>query len=312
MSKNPWFKCYPANFLDGVAELEPDQGWVYTILLMRMYSEGGPIPDKPEAIAKRCNMSKARCERVIQSLVEIDKIERIDGVILNKRAQEEIKKIEKYSQKQSEISQEGWKKRSEKANENNDGDEAPLTGRKANAKPIEARSQNIEEDRENARAKADLFEAPPKRKSKLPPDCPTAKDRQKAVEYWDGKGRQDLSEDVQTVVDEFRARQERDQTTYLDWSAAWRTWYVRQPTFRRVPFQQKGIASEAAAASQAEGRDPATFTLDDWRARVSVALDDGPWPESYGHHPKTAKTQNVETLARWYYAQLHGETEKVA
>lgn len=59
------------------------------------------------------------------------------------------------------------------------------------------------------------------------------------------------------------------------------------------------------------GRDPASFSLEDWSARVSVALGDGPWPDSYGPHPKSAKTQNVQILARWYYDQFR-KAERVA
>lgn len=69
---------------------------------------------------------------------------------------------------------------------------------------------------------------------------------------------------------------------------------------------------DAAQIGEGGGRDPATFSFDDWANRVSVALKDGPWPETYGPHPKTGKTQNVAALAKYYLGQFHKDQEKVA
>jgi hypothetical protein len=43
MSEKPWVKWYAGDFLQGVADLEPSEGWVYTVILMLIYDAGGPI-----------------------------------------------------------------------------------------------------------------------------------------------------------------------------------------------------------------------------------------------------------------------------
>lgn len=63
-----WFKCHPRSFLNGAAELTPNEGWVYTICLMRMCDSDGAIPDDPIRIARRCNMRRATCEKALDAL----------------------------------------------------------------------------------------------------------------------------------------------------------------------------------------------------------------------------------------------------
>lgn len=71
MSGQPWFKCYPSDFLNGVSELSPNEIAVYTICLMRMYDEGGPITFDPERIARRCNMRPTSCRQALDSLLTL-------------------------------------------------------------------------------------------------------------------------------------------------------------------------------------------------------------------------------------------------
>lgn len=77
MNGVPWFKCFPADFLNGVADLAPNELAVYTICLMRMYDEGGDIPDDAERIAKRCNMRPTTCQKAIDALVALNMLARI-------------------------------------------------------------------------------------------------------------------------------------------------------------------------------------------------------------------------------------------
>lgn len=83
----------------------------------------------------------------------------------------------------------------------------------------------------------DLFEEPkkPKRKTSLPPDCPTKEDQDKAREYWKSVSRSDISRDMQNICDQFRAHHEAQETKAKSWSATWKTWYVKQVQFRRPP-----------------------------------------------------------------------------
>ena len=79
MSGNsPYFKCYPSDFLNGVADLSPAEIAVYTIVLMLLYDEGGRIPYEPKKIARRCNMRLPVCDRAINVLVQDGKLQLSD------------------------------------------------------------------------------------------------------------------------------------------------------------------------------------------------------------------------------------------
>ncbi len=98
---SPFFKCYPSDFLNGVAELTPHALAVYTICMMRMYDEDGPIPDDPVKIARRCNMRLPACEKALEELDSAAKIVRVDGKIINPRVQQEVQKRREMSAKQA-------------------------------------------------------------------------------------------------------------------------------------------------------------------------------------------------------------------
>ena len=83
MSRRPWFKCFPSDFLNGVSEMTPHELAVYTICLMRMYDEDGAIADEPARIARRCNMRLPTCIKSVDSLSGRGKLTIIDGTLIN-------------------------------------------------------------------------------------------------------------------------------------------------------------------------------------------------------------------------------------
>lgn len=98
---SPFFKCYPSDFLNGVADLSPNALAVYTICMMRMYDEDGSIPDNPVRIARRCNMRLPTCVKALSELEKGGKIERENGKIINPRVLAEIEKRREMRVKQS-------------------------------------------------------------------------------------------------------------------------------------------------------------------------------------------------------------------
>jgi uncharacterized protein YdaU (DUF1376 family) len=143
MTETPWFKCYPSDFLNGVAELSPHEGFVYTIVIMRIYDEGGPIPDDPEKIARRCNMRLHKCKEAIDFLCAGDdaKLIRQDGYLSNTRAQTEITNSSLKRHQNARSANKRWEKQDEKPNKNNDT-VIPLHAF-GNAKPIPTRDQKL-------------------------------------------------------------------------------------------------------------------------------------------------------------------------
>lgn len=144
MSDNPWIKWYAGDFLNGIAELGPHEIAVYTVVLNRIYDEGGPIPDDPQKIARRCNMRLPQCEKALASLAKDEKLIREDGIIANRRARKELGKRQERNTKQASNVNKRWQKEREKPKKNNTGDIPPYS--EPDTKPIPTRSQKPESD----------------------------------------------------------------------------------------------------------------------------------------------------------------------
>lgn len=146
VSKIPWFKCFPSDFLNGVSTLSPHEGWVYAIILMRIYDEDGPIPDKPEQIARRCNMRLYQCKKAIDTLVDEGKLIRENGYLANDRANKVLVERHELAKKSSRAAAARWEKAKKKPNKINGTPMQAQCERNADAMPVrsqkpEARSQ---------------------------------------------------------------------------------------------------------------------------------------------------------------------------
>lgn len=90
MSKRPWYKRYPSDFLAGTMELSCEEKGAYTVVLDLMYDRGGPIPDDAQWIARVCNCSTRRWKLMRSRLIKLGKLS-VDGNLLNnKRVLSEI------------------------------------------------------------------------------------------------------------------------------------------------------------------------------------------------------------------------------
>ncbi len=89
------------------------------------------------------------------------------------------------------------------------------------------------------------------RKTSLPDDCPTRDDSAKAIAYWTKHGRPDI--DAQEQAQLFRDHHVINAKTSADWSASWRTWYVRA---RAYTEKRKGQAENKIVRIQRENLGP--------------------------------------------------------
>ena len=80
-----WFKCFPSDFLNGMANLDADERGVYTSLIFMMYDERGSVVDDPRALARRCGVSTRRFNVIREKLIEGGKIQEKEGRLFNKR-----------------------------------------------------------------------------------------------------------------------------------------------------------------------------------------------------------------------------------
>ncbi|WP_435167952.1 DUF1376 domain-containing protein [Falsirhodobacter sp. 1013] len=88
----PYFSFYPADFMNGVRGLTPQEVGVYTMILCRIYEENGPIEANTMRLATYCGMREKTFAVVMQKLVDLGKFSLIEGMVINRRALEEIQK----------------------------------------------------------------------------------------------------------------------------------------------------------------------------------------------------------------------------
>lgn len=70
----PWFRCFPSALLGALAGLQADEGFVYTVALMRIYETGGPVIETARTLARRTGMTERRAAKALQELVALGKL----------------------------------------------------------------------------------------------------------------------------------------------------------------------------------------------------------------------------------------------
>lgn len=81
----PWFKFYPADFMNGVRGLNATEVGLYQMLLCRLYEEGGPVEFNVLRLATYCGMREATFLKTAEKLISLGKITLSDGMISNRR-----------------------------------------------------------------------------------------------------------------------------------------------------------------------------------------------------------------------------------
>lgn len=88
----PYFDFYPADFMNGVRGLSPQEVGVYTMVLCRIYEDNAPIEYNIVRLSTYCGMREKTFAKVLERLIELDKFQVEDGMISNRRAMAEISK----------------------------------------------------------------------------------------------------------------------------------------------------------------------------------------------------------------------------
>lgn len=81
---------YPDDWLAGTLELSPDQRGVYITLCALYFSRQGRLQDNERWIAGMCNLSLRMYRKIKNELLDLGKIEIIDGFIYQERAEIEL------------------------------------------------------------------------------------------------------------------------------------------------------------------------------------------------------------------------------
>ena len=115
-SRLPWFHCYPDKWLSALAEMSPDQGYVYLIVCFRIYEKRAPIFDPIESLARRIGFRPSHVAKLIEKLCSLGKLTRSqDGSLMNPFAEREIMTGEKIATQvstiRSNVAKKTWEKR---------------------------------------------------------------------------------------------------------------------------------------------------------------------------------------------------------
>jgi len=86
----PYFNFYPVDFIRGVRGLTAQEVGIYTMLLCRIYEENGPVEVSPVKLAAYCGCRQSTFEVVFARLCLLGKIDVVNGMFSNERADEEI------------------------------------------------------------------------------------------------------------------------------------------------------------------------------------------------------------------------------
>lgn len=97
MSKDPWFRFFPSDWLGGTARLSAAERGVYITLLAAIYDEGGPIQRSDDRLSRICGLPKAGFRRALEALIDLGKIAVTDGMLSNSRAETELSERENLS-----------------------------------------------------------------------------------------------------------------------------------------------------------------------------------------------------------------------
>ena len=84
-----WFRCDPSKLIGALSGMAPEHGYVYTMILMRIYEVGGPIDDDEHVLARRTGYAVKKVAEAIQWLVQRDKIQRLENGLLDSRTTHE-------------------------------------------------------------------------------------------------------------------------------------------------------------------------------------------------------------------------------
>lgn len=113
MSDRPWYRRFPDNFIAGTVGLSLEEKGAYSLVLDLIYVRGGPVPDEPRYIAGVCNCSVRKWNAIRQRLIDLGKIEVIDGYLMNRRAEKELETSAETSRERAESGAKGGEKSAE-------------------------------------------------------------------------------------------------------------------------------------------------------------------------------------------------------
>jgi hypothetical protein len=157
----PWFPCEPAKLLGALAEMKPPEGYVYTVILLRIYERGGPIPDTLDALATRTKFNRRIVADAIDKLFKSGRLYRAEcGGIMNPVADRTLAGANAFREKRKRAGEKGASRRWEKTEQKQRNGHGKAIGLPmANDGYLHLHKQEQKKDRENPVVETLPFEA---------------------------------------------------------------------------------------------------------------------------------------------------------
>lgn len=110
MSKNPWIRFFPSDWLAGTRGMSAVETGVYITLIMSMYERGEPIPEDHARLARLCGASNSAFKAALETLISEGKIVRIEAGLWNERVEKEHVYLSEKSEVGFQAAKARWKK----------------------------------------------------------------------------------------------------------------------------------------------------------------------------------------------------------
>lgn len=225
MSKMPWVRFFPSDWLGGTRGMSAVETGVYITLIATMYERGEPIAEDHSRLARLCGASNSAFKKALETLLGEGKIVRVDAGLWNDRVEKEQVYLSDKSEVGSRAANARWQRKDKENNGCDDADalQTQCQGN-ANQKPDTRDISSSLRSEEKA-------QAPRKRACRMPDDF---------------KPDLDFAVSEGLTIPEARAEVEamRDWSksspngAKLDWAATWRGWVRRAVKSRPQQRQQ--------------------------------------------------------------------------
>ena len=291
MSKRPWYKRFPADFINGCvsAGLSAEEIGLYAIILDLVYDRG-PAPNDPKWLGGLVMLSTRRCRQVIEALEGKGKITIKDGMIDNRRAEkgrakeaEESERLSKSGKKGAEKTAEKFAKSKDKTSENEaDLSENNSLGEKGPEKTDrQARSQKP--DRDN---------------KQLPSSTPATRDPDKQALL-------DLIWMVYRQEEKVFARPQRGyaEPGAMDHARLWLDWGLKPDQIGEIAFE---VFSRRRDKGEGPPKTPVSYLAPAVEQRKDRLKPDAGWT------PEPEKTPYLLAIDAWEADGCRGPSPKLA
>ncbi|MCP8894273.1 YdaU family protein [Shinella daejeonensis] len=212
----PYVQWFQDDFLGGIRGMKALEVGIYTVLLNEMYNRGVALDQPDERLARMCGTDTRTFRKVVDMLVDDEKIVRLNCGLWNVRCENAFSNRAKMLKQQSFAG----KASAEKRRKNKEPDQHPFSERSTDVQPISEAQIVVKEE---------PIGSSKKRGFRLPDDW------QPDRSFGENEGFTDP--EIDREADRFRdhwRQQPGQKGVKLDWTAAWRNWIRKSADDRKA------------------------------------------------------------------------------